>query len=192
MRARLVAAALEEIAEQGYMAFTIHKACRRAKVTTGAFQHHFETKMDIVEEIIAGFIPKVIEAISGDDDDAGLPMAARCSLAVNRCQALFDTKMVKVIWEIYVCGRWDPRLKPVISSCIRVVQATWAQEFERVFGRDLKAGSDSHALALFVMSQLRGAAILSLVEDRSGDREYTIKLLTDVIMSHCRPDLQLA
>ena len=184
-RARLVEAALDEIAERGYADFTLQRACRRAGMSTGAFQHHFETKTDLVEQIIVSFIPKAVAAISSESD-ADLPLVARFRSLVDRCWVLFESKIAKVIWDIYICGRCEPRLQPVIVSGARLIRVTWAREFERVLGRDLTPGADPRALALFVMTQLRGTAVLSLVEPEPGDREGTVALLTGVILSHCR------
>lgn len=184
-RARLIEAALDEIAERGYADFTLQRACRRAMVSTGAFQHHFETKIDFVEQIIASFVPEAVAAISGEAD-ADLPLEVRFRSLVDRCWSLFDSKIAKVIWDIYICGRCEPRLQPVIVNGARLIRATWAREFERVLGRDLKPGADPRALALFVMTQLRGTAVLSLVEPEPGDRKGTVALLTGVILGHCR------
>lgn len=46
-RARLLAAAIAAVREQGWAASSVDDICRRAGVTKGAFFHHFRTKEDL-------------------------------------------------------------------------------------------------------------------------------------------------
>lgn len=48
-RANLIKAATEVIRRKGYFATTVDQVCERAKVSKGAFFHHFKTKEELAE-----------------------------------------------------------------------------------------------------------------------------------------------
>jgi AcrR family transcriptional regulator len=88
-RARIVAAALQLFAKQGYGAATVDDIARAARVSTRSFFHYFATKEDVLlgdeTELLAGLVADVRAAPAGE-------LAAPVLWdALERLAARFDT-----------------------------------------------------------------------------------------------------
>ena len=52
MRAALIEAAIQSLCGIGYSKTTTHEICRRAGATSGAIQHHFGSKDELILSLI--------------------------------------------------------------------------------------------------------------------------------------------
>jgi AcrR family transcriptional regulator len=60
-RDRLLAAAAETFAEQGYRAATVREICRRARANVAAINYHFRDKAGLYGEIVRGACEQVLD-----------------------------------------------------------------------------------------------------------------------------------
>jgi len=60
-RERLLAAAAETFAEQGYRAATVREICRRARANVAAINYHFRDKAGLYGEIVRGACEQVLD-----------------------------------------------------------------------------------------------------------------------------------
>jgi AcrR family transcriptional regulator len=116
MRARLLEATLELIAEEGWARTSTQKICRRAGVSRGAQTHHFPTKDSLliaaVREIVARY-QRVHDAVA--DDQKG---RARCLEDVFDFlwEACFEGNLLDCWMEVMVAARTDAALRPSVRQ----------------------------------------------------------------------------
>lgn len=79
-KARVRAAALDLVGEQGLDATTIRQVAARAGVSVGVVQHHYKSKADLADDVRAWVLARIVEAAgavsSGARDDAARPELA--------------------------------------------------------------------------------------------------------------------
>jgi AcrR family transcriptional regulator len=63
-RERLLAAAVNLYSAKGFSGASVEEVCRRARVTKGAFYHHFESKAHLIAAIHNGFVDLQINEIT--------------------------------------------------------------------------------------------------------------------------------
>lgn len=126
LRARILNAALELFAEQGYDATSVSQVVIRAGVTKGALYHYFAAKQDLLYEIYRGLLDQQLadlERISTEEPDP--PRALR---------AVIHDLVVTTIRhrrEVTVFSREGARLSP---ERWQVLQRDWRRYQEVVRG----------------------------------------------------------
>lgn len=178
-RRALLEAAVECLLELGYQKATLAAIAGRAGVTTGAVQHHFQTRSELLQAAIeeylftAGAIPL---GTHGQDS-----LAERCRLLVDSYWAYFSNPRYLAVWDIILGARHDRTL----MSRIREWQARSVQDAEdfltQLFPEFWLSADDTRRLQYFVTAQLRGLALLSSVDDRRPDLPEQLRLLADML-----------
>ncbi|KJL20763.1 DNA-binding transcriptional repressor AcrR [Microbacterium azadirachtae] len=102
-RAKLLAAAAEEIVARGYTAASLSRTAERIGLTKGAFSRHFPTKDDLVEAIIAEAARR----------GPGLLRDAQDAFPASPLRAC-----IYAVGEISAAGRTDP----VLAASLLLVQ----------------------------------------------------------------------
>lgn len=72
MRETILHGAREAIAEEGYQGFSMRKLAARLGYTPGALYHYFETREDLLDQLVEEAFEKLLEVLdeAHDDDDA--------------------------------------------------------------------------------------------------------------------------
>ena len=64
-RARLIAAATHQLAEQGYAGCSVAAVAQRAGVASGTVYNHFDGKADLVAEVFRTLVSREVDAVRG-------------------------------------------------------------------------------------------------------------------------------
>lgn len=135
-RARILDAARQVLAEEGLEGTTLKAVCGRAGVGAGSFYNLFDSKEEMVLEVVGEAIGAV-DAEPGEDTVAGLvrtyvrfvteaPVPARIYLQLAVCGALTDPVLAH-----RVLGHHDRRVSRMTSALLREGQAADASEAGR-------------------------------------------------------------
>ena len=116
MRARLLEATLDVIAEEGWAQTSTQKICKRAGVSRGAQTHHFPTRDSLliaaVREIVARY-QRDLDAVA--DDQAG--RARRLEAVFDFLwEACFEGNLLNCWMEVMVAARTDEALRPAVRE----------------------------------------------------------------------------
>lgn len=116
MRARLLEATLDVIAEEGWAQTSTQKICKRAGVSRGAQTHHFPTRDSLliaaVREIVARY-QRDLDAVA--DDQAG--RARRLEDVFDFLwAACFEGNLLNCWMEVMVAARTDEALRPAVRE----------------------------------------------------------------------------
>lgn len=166
-RNALVEAVIGSLFDAGYARTTMTAIGRRAGITTGAMQHHFGSKDELIFAALDKLFNEIFEQLEEISPVAdSLPLAEECARVV---EALWTTyygheRYVAVV-EIIVGSRSDKDLHERVilhrQASLKTLEAGWFRIF------DLKGEGASDTLQ-FALSVLRGSA-LSGYSEPSGD-----------------------
>ncbi|MDR3416840.1 MAG: helix-turn-helix domain containing protein [Nevskia sp.] len=105
-REKLIEATVSLIKEGGFAAASSSRIAERAGMTWGAAQHHFGSKEDILDAILAMSYERFIATMSVAELRVG-SMADRCALFVDRMWLHYQSNLYLVALEILLATRED-------------------------------------------------------------------------------------
>lgn len=82
-RERIVAAALEQVAQGGYASAGVHAVARRAGVAVGTLYRHFPSKADLFAEVFARASQRELDVVVAASRADGRPASERIASAVE-------------------------------------------------------------------------------------------------------------
>jgi AcrR family transcriptional regulator len=131
MRARLLHATIECLAESGYGQMSTNDVVRRAKVSRGALAHHFPTKAELVtaaaERLVESRGKEFRERLSAVEPERRTPDEALAVL-----WSFYDDPTGLALIELTVASRAYPELKVVLGRMteqIAVITAEMVLEY---------------------------------------------------------------
>jgi AcrR family transcriptional regulator len=132
MRARLLDATIECLAEQGYGQMSTNDVVRRAAVSRGALAHHFPTKTDLVKAAAQRLLDRRAEEFRARF--AALPAARRTPAeALAVLWSFYDDPSAVALVELTVAARTDPELRIVVGSVPEQIASTTNEVFTEFF-----------------------------------------------------------
>lgn len=156
MQNALIEAAIQSLCDLGYPKTTTHEICRRAGATSGAIQHHFGSK----DELILATLEKLRAEIEERLENASLAtgtLEARCHKLVGELwETFYGRQRYLAVWEIAIGSRGDrpfyARVTDQRQATLRVCETIWAKTFQ-ITETDDREKMDAMHMAL---SFLRG------------------------------------
>lgn len=172
-RIRILNAARDLLAEQGYRRFSTPAVAQRAGLTRPAMLYHFPSRLELVTAVIHYLVRRRIEMF--ESAMAALPTSpsfkgqAVRAAAVEVSWRLLETPEFAAFTELVMAARTDPELDAIIQPALAVFDRSRRETTERV----LPAGSydiDDLQLVRDVVRFLTEGIVQqnSLVEDRAA------------------------
>lgn len=170
VRARVLEAAAEEFAEQGFAGATLAEIARRAGFTKGAVYSNFESKQDLFAELFAqrslDLAGRVLAEIAGLDlaDAVGKGGAAVASALIA------DTEWSLLVLEFGVQAVRDPNIK---QAYLRERRNLRSQLVELIAdrAREWRVGIDVHTTALSLTALISGLVLEHTVDPDEVDQQ---------------------
>ncbi|MFB7877872.1 TetR/AcrR family transcriptional regulator [Nocardia sp. NPDC056064] len=140
-REALLDAAMESLRERGYAATSARAVARRAGVSQGALQHHFPSKVSLVEAALLRLMGQVGEWLAVA---AASPAAAT---ERERCQTFLDTlwkvhnlPVAGAVLELHLIAHTDIELRerfaPVLDTALTLAMQVARQQFPTLAARE--------------------------------------------------------
>lgn len=159
-RERLLEAALALMHDKGHAQFSVHELARAAGMTSGAVQHHFESKAELMLEVITRLIQR-LEAESDFWPPPDWPLPQRAQHFVTQAWTqLYGQPRFAVAWSAYLAAREDPRMVAHIVERRSLLTGTLQAQMTRCFP-ELCSGPLASARVQFVLSALRGMGLVA-------------------------------
>lgn len=160
-RQHLIATAIDVIQHRSLEEMSIHELAKSAGMTSGAVQHHFESKAVLMMNVLSELIESTVR--SGELwPSAALPARERATKFVQAVWSLvYAQPRFIVAWNIYLGCRNQPEVLGHIAELRRSVQARMHEGFFGAFP-ELAAEPDRDGLLGLVLSSLRGLGLLQL------------------------------
>lgn len=179
-RQALLDAAVDCLLLQGYQKSTMASIARAANVTTGAVQHHFASKKELMQAVISErlFAPHRIEAPATQ----GQSLDRRCRQLVDIYWQYYSNPRYVAIWDIILAARHDEELMIIIkawqSRSVKGLEAFIGEQFPELQMSKNKLKQAQY----FLTSQLRGLSLLAAVDDQRPNIEKQLALLADALL----------
>lgn len=158
-QAKLLQATIELLVEVGFARASMPLIAQRAGVSRGGQTHHFPTRIQLVTAAIEWLADRRLAELerAGQDLPGG---AERVPAALDLLWTTFSGDLYKAVLELWIASRTDPELKEAVASAERRLGRQLTASLDRLFGESLTAQPQSAERAQFVLSQLRGLALL--------------------------------
>lgn len=175
-RARILAAALEAIAERGFQRTTAAEITRRAGVTWGAVQHHFGGKEGLLVAVVENSFARFAARLADVPGDQGT-LEERVALFVDRAWQHFSSDAYRSTFEILLDAMGDVDDAGPADWQGELFRA-WHQEWMRLFHDAPIARSRHRLLEHYTISVLSGLASMQMLEGpRASVRREELDLL---------------
>ncbi len=122
-RARILAAAAETFAGQGYDATGVAEICKRAGVSKGAFYHHFPTKQTLLLTLVDLWLEELNRALGQPDPDHGT-VPDRILAMSRKFQDILTSRrqQLALIMEFWTQASRDEAMRQAVLSHYRTFQ----------------------------------------------------------------------
>jgi len=179
-RKALLDATIEVLLNRGFDGCSLANVAKYAGLTTGSVQHHFKTKSQMMLAVIE-------ERLFETSDDQALELKAneniedRCKLLVETQWQYYGDPKYLAIWSIILGGRSDPEMIGKIGEWQKNAIARHERAIKQLFADHKLRPSQVKAMQYFVNAQLRGLALLQMVEPDQANIKCQLSMLVDML-----------
>lgn len=159
-RERLLDAALGLMQSKGHGHLSVHEVARAAGMTSGAVQHHFESKAVLMLEVVTRLIEQLEEA-SDFWPSERWNLKRRADHFVQQAWAqLYGQPRFLVAWTAYLAAREDELMVTHIIERRNLLTARVQQRMTQCFP-EMCNGPEALHRVQFVLSVLRGMGLVA-------------------------------
>ncbi|MGW0176067.1 TetR/AcrR family transcriptional regulator [Rhodococcus sp. NPDC003322] len=182
-RERLLAAALDVFAEEGFGRSTVEQVCERAGFTRGAFYSNFDSLDELFlamwEQRSAAMLADIRDAVAADESadefDLDLDRAAARILAAIPV----EDRWYRITAEFTAHALRNPALKSVMAAREAAIQATILPVVENALARAGRRITDPQALGRALVAVHDGTSVQVLMEP---DDARIVRARTDLFV----------
>ena len=184
-RRALLDATIDLLLDRGLGACSLAHVAKRAGLTTGAVQHHFDTKADLMRAVIMErlFDP---DRRSLPPDLGDLPLAEKCREVIAHQWAYYGDPKYLAIWNIILEGRSDDAITSEVIAWQRNGIASYERALARIFADQKLTNRQIKTIQYFINAQLRGLALLRTIDDNPRILKTQLRLCADLLEKHIR------
>ena len=182
MRARLLEATLELIAEEGWAQTSTLKICARAGVSRGAQTHHFPTKDSLLIAAVREIVLRYQKELENASDQGSSRERRLEELFDFLWDACFEGNLLNCWMEVMVAARTDDALRPAVRetdfNAIESMRALGA----RCESHDLSGKISAADLTELTVYLLRGMVVHRGVHLEDGDKLRLFKIWKQLVL----------
>jgi len=183
-RERILAAAAESFAQNGYDATGVAQICRQAEVTKGAFYHHFPSKQSLFlvlfERWLAGLDGQLASARAGSQT---VPEALRNMVGMARQVFEVASGQLPMFLEFWTQAARDPAIWQETIAPYQRYRAFFSGMVEAGIAEGSLRRVDPDVAALVIVSLAVGLVLQGVLSPPGADwgrvAEESIELLLD-------------
>jgi AcrR family transcriptional regulator len=167
-RHALLAATIELLAEGGYAGVTTRGVARRAGVTPGALQHHFEGKAQLVAAASEHLNLELTRELIARTPTSGRSERELAEELLDRLWEMHKGPLMVAVTELVAAARTDGELRALLAPMQRQAVAATGVVAAQFFPR---ASPETALPALMdtALATMRGLALLGFVDPSAAD-----------------------
>lgn len=184
---QLIESAVLLIQEFGFSRLTITDVARRAGLTNGAVQHHFRSRHDLIRGVVEALYPVLnvgIDHIAA----AELPVPERMVRVIDVYWSIYGRSEYLVFWQLVFGTREHREFREYLHTLQKEIVAGAVRDLVRVFSDIAMQPRFAKQLFIFLTSELRGLALLSVFDDKQVLDANLVLLkqaATGLLKDHC-------
>ncbi|MFF2949915.1 TetR/AcrR family transcriptional regulator [Kitasatospora sp. NPDC057965] len=185
-RARLLAAAVDCLAELGWNGSTVAVVAERAGVSRGAAQHHFPTREDLFTAAVEHVTAERLAAVRAHADALPAAGPARTEAVVDMIVRLYTGPLFRAALHLWVAAATEEPLRERIIG----LEGHLGREAHRAAVEFLGADETHPGVRETVQATLdmaRGLGLANLLTDDSARRSGVIRQWAGLLESTLRP-----
>jgi len=158
MRARILDATLECLAELGYAGTTFTSVAERAGVSRGAVQHHYTSRSYLITGAIEVLMTRVTGSVSSHfgDHELGIDCAVQ---AIDDIWRAAITPPMPVVAELRVATRTDQEFRAIFLPIDQAARLTWYALVSAALGPDAEKIVDLNLRIDAMLGTVRGLSV---------------------------------
>jgi AcrR family transcriptional regulator len=172
MKGKVLAATIDCLVERGYANTSTRHIARRAGVTVGAVQHHFDSKAELMAAALRQLGERMADDFLAEAPDGG-SATERVAVLLDRMWAVHRGPLFDAGLELAVAARTDPELRDAMSAVSQAFALRVAEGMLQTFP-DLAARPGFAEAVMVGLATLRGLALPAFVEVASPDEMWAI------------------
>lgn len=182
-RQQVLDAAIRALAEHGYAHTSVSVIAEQAGMSKGAVHYHFESKDDLIAQVLARCAEVVRERVRAAWDAPGEPAAkVRSALREMRKERTRGSAELRVLADLMAQGIYDPKLKRALSSMFEANRREVRQHLEKSFQElGLTPRVPMHVLPRLVIGILDGLALHDFFDPTSGEDEEVVQAALETL-----------
>jgi|tagenome__1003787_1003787.scaffolds.fasta_scaffold20883907_2 AcrR family transcriptional regulator len=171
-RGKVLDATIECLVERGYANTSTRHIARRAGVTVGALQHHFESKADLMAAALQQLGDRMADDFLAHPPAEGEPLE-RVAELLDRVWDVHRGPLFEAGAELWVAARTDAELRAAMDAVTRDFAVRVAEGMLHLVP-DLVAQPGFAEHAMIGLATLRGLAMPGFVEAADPDTLWSI------------------
>ena len=173
MRSALVEACILSLCEIGYSSTTTQGICRRAEATSGAIQHHFGSKEELLLAALNTLRDEMQERLERLSLMGG-SLESRCAAFLRELwDTFYGRRRYMAVWEIAIGSRGDPGFYAKVMAQRFKTLETYERIWRRTFG--IAEGDRERLNAMhMVLSFLRGLVLYAERDEKAIEAQLAL------------------
>jgi len=184
-RQQVLEAAMTALAERGYARTSVSDIAAAAKMSKGAVHYHFESKDDLIAQVLARCAEVMRDRVRDAWDAPGEPQERiRRALREMRSTRRGASPELRVLADLMAQGIYDPKLRAAISKMFEEnreeVLRHLAASFEML---GLKPRVPLEVVPRLLLGMLDGLALHDFFDPMEGDSDTVQEALETIAVS---------
>lgn len=183
MRTALIEATIGCLCDLGYARATTLEIARRASCTTGAMQHHFGSKGELLIAVLDRLYEEFLSKYASFETLAGKSIEERCRFVLDGLWELYNAPHYMAIWEIHVGTRSEPELNRLCvahrAGALAACERAWLAAFSELQQQRQRLVD----LMMLVISALRSFGLNNALRPEPEAYRRQIELLRKLVIA---------
>lgn len=186
-RSKLIQATIDCIIDLGYSGATLTEITRRAGVSIGGAQHHFQSKTDLIFAAINHVFTEMHTFLTEFPHASGT-IERRIDDILEQYWAWFSSPTYLAAWELIIGARRDPELLAMIRDRIEVGGREIDRLWREVFSDSAVEDEELDDLIKFTFATMRGLALIRIFTPGDAHHRRMLDRLRDTLLKSLAGD----
>lgn len=184
-RQRLLTAAFDAFADEGFGRTTVEQVCERAGYTRGAFYSNFASLDELFLQMWSEKSGQLLDRARNAVDDGEIPDDPLEAISFLIKTVPVDDKWYRITAEFTAHAMRNPSLRRVMAAREQAIAAEFMPLVEGLLGRAGRTIPDRDALGQALVAVHDGTTVQCLIEpDNQAVRQRRIDLFTHVVLAY--------